>query len=931
MLLLYYTSTVLLSLSFKANNDRLLKSMDTYDRTHLPSYVCIAGCMQRKHHYSGVIATVANAQQSNNTGLHECVDDCDIKNTIQATNYTMIRKMQENYHLNLICRDDNTLNFRINVYELNETEMNANELIAQDGEYLRTFTIYVIKLHVYNNAEKYLIFVSDMNFFTFDKLLPNTVYNITTMAVHSDNKYSIIAKQQQFRTLRRGYIPNNITDIKVINFTLHDVNGMHLKAAITWKPDMTCFYDIICFSPENENYDLQPWEIRNPLPPQNLTVEQINVAYNTCALNVSWLLPQHLPDNYTLAVYDLSSEKLLRTINLSKETNNFYISNITITGILYEVSVTAFTLGGRATATFTDFTKTMAHIPGDHSRKRNSMKQLTLLIALIFCLAILTISAFVLYQRRSKLKHYRQRCEYLEKMRKVPGITSNSNGNNRQNNPQATIAFDLQYQLEQESKLQNDDELQIAVNNLRLFEILGEGAFGVVRRGLYKDENSGTQREVAVKMLKSSFKLKKIVFKTFYYYLVIWILAHPGIDDVRALLQEIEVMRSVGKHPNIVSIIGYSIRHYTEMMLLTEYCSFGSLLSFLRAEWRYLNEKKQKPQELGGYKLMMRQFEMNLPGIPEIEEDYDLISRIKNNITTNYKTETFQLKTKEEQDIVTSKEITSVSTTYGNTTYSNQDAITNRPQTEDNLEKPKTTTSTICTINGGRQGQFSLCSKLEKKSNLSLIQEKQKTFKKTIRFQGMAVDNKAYFDISSKQTDQQTPKKYYFDTVTRRPLSPIDLLKIAQQIAVGMEFLAKHKVVHLGNGKLPIKWLALESLTHQVYTTESDVWSYGILLYEIVTLGSAPYPSITTNRLLNFLKAGHRMEKPNNCSQEIYDLMHSCWHEIPSQRPTFGEIIKTLNKLKYHSNTIDDIKLKMKCCPPRSPIIANDIRYLKPL
>jgi len=63
--------------------------------------------------------------------------------------------------------------------------------------------------------------------------------------------------------------------------------------------------------------------------------------------------------------------------------------------------------------------------------------------------------------------------------------------------------------------------------------------------------------------------------------------------------------------------------------------------------------------------------------------------------------------------------------------------------------------------------------------------------------------------------------------------------------------------------------MALESLTHQIYTTESDVWSFGIVLWEIVTLGCNPYPSVNTEDLVTLLKSGYRMKKPINCSEDL--------------------------------------------------------------
>ncbi|XP_039196808.1 macrophage colony-stimulating factor 1 receptor isoform X2 [Crotalus tigris] len=165
-----------------------------------------------------------------------------------------------------------------------------------------------------------------------------------------------------------------------------------------------------------------------------------------------------------------------------------------------------------------------------------------------------------------------------------------------------------------------------------------------------------------------------------------------------------------------------------------------------------------------------------------------------------------------------------------------------------------------------------------------------------------------------------------------RSLDLFDLLQFSNQVAQGMTFLASKNCIHRdlaarnvlvadglvakicdfglardivndsnyvvkGNARLPVKWMAPESIFECVYTGQSDVWSYGILLWEIFSLGRSPYPGMKVNyKFYSLVKQGYHMGKPDFAPDDMYNIMMACWKLEPTQRPTFSQICTLIQK-----------------------------------
>ncbi|XP_033149153.1 tyrosine-protein kinase Drl [Drosophila busckii] len=96
------------------------------------------------------------------------------------------------------------------------------------------------------------------------------------------------------------------------------------------------------------------------------------------------------------------------------------------------------------------------------------------------------------------------------------------------------------------------------------------------------------------------------------------------------------------------------------------------------------------------------------------------------------------------------------------------------------------------------------------------------------------------------------------------------------------------------NENRPLKWLSLESLQKRVYNTQGDVWSLGVLYWELVTLAQMPHEEVDIFELTNYLAAGYRLEQPVNCPDEFFTVMNCCWHCEPKQRPTPNQLLSYL-------------------------------------
>ncbi|XP_028039144.1 vascular endothelial growth factor receptor 1 isoform X2 [Bombyx mandarina] len=469
---------------------------------------------------------------------------------------------------------------------------------------------------------------------------------------------------------------------------------------------------------------------------------------------------------------------------------------------------------------------------------------------IVTAVIILVLLGMVAYLFTWKLKKQRE----LTKA----GLLNFKSGNKKSFNPNLGID-------EQADLLPYDEKFEFPREKLTFGKQLGAGAFGVV----YKAEargiiNAEVTTPVAVKMVKRT------------------------ADNmyIKALASELKIMVHLGKHVNIVNLLGACTKHIAkrELIVIVEYCKYGNIHNYM-----------QKHREV-------------------------FIDQLTDNAEKNL-------------GKINKGFLNSVGTTG---THSDYFSSGNTKDTDHSL---------LDSGNSKRSGR---------KVSEGYIQQEWQT-----KYEG----------------------DYIYECHQPRPLTSGHLLGWAFQIARGMEYLANRKVLHgdlaarnvlladdnvvkicdfglarsmynneeyqkKENSPLPVKWLAIECMVDRIFSTQSDVWSYGIVLWEMFSLAKTPYPNISPTDLLRWLSDGNRLEKPPFADDRLYNVMLRCWHQKPTARPSFTELQEILgnflednernryvdlnapyNEMNAELMTGEDY-LAMVCAPDYNNIVTPSPNYV---
>ncbi|PFX29124.1 Mast/stem cell growth factor receptor kita [Stylophora pistillata] len=318
----------------------------------------------------------------------------------------------------------------------------------------------------------------------------------------------------------------------------------------------------------------------------------------------------------------------------------------------------------------------------------------------------------------------------------------------------------------------------------------------------------------------------------------------PSEEQREAFLHEILQMKVLGSHQNIVSLVGCCTLQETKFLVI-EYVPYGDLLQWLRKKRRSVIKNLAS-----GGKKTEKFYEDKYNPSDELER----CEPFKKNFDRDVKQENIEL--------------TSMPSSPG---YYNHGAVISLSTVNLDERNPYDVNDEISVDGFSTQQLFSFAWQVARGMN------------------HLAENDFVHRDLAARNI-----------LVGRDGRVKVSDFGLMRQVYEDIYSIEKNK-------KLPVKWMAPESIFKGVFTIKSDVWSYGIFLWEMATMGGAPYPTFTNTELSKLLKNGYRMEKPDMCCDEVYELMTSCWEDDPTTRPSFSGLIDKLEALMTRDVTYCDL------------------------
>ncbi|XP_027210906.2 vascular endothelial growth factor receptor 1 isoform X2 [Penaeus vannamei] len=404
-------------------------------------------------------------------------------------------------------------------------------------------------------------------------------------------------------------------------------------------------------------------------------------------------------------------------------------------------------------------------------------------------------------------------------------------------NPQ--LGLDQQVDL-----LPYDTKFEVPRNSIIFGQLLGSGAFGQVYRATALDLRPGKPRTtVAVKMARS----------------------HADSAQLKALRSELKIMVHIGRHMNIVNLLGACSRDFAakgELLLVVEYCKHGNILDYMRRRRKEFVDQMSENAGLGsGVRTSSALKNAHLHFGPEAV--YYNSSRSSNGSHCGEAPWSSGERGRPSAGL----RMSSASSNYRHLA-SDMSTVTCESSlgfSEDLLPCGRPGTS-----------ETSFCSR-------SLLLWA--------------------FQIAKGMEYLAFKKVLHGDLAARNILLTEDNVIKISDFGLAKDIYRKENYHKKSKGPMPVKWVALECLRDGIFSTQSDVWSFGVVLWEIFSLGRNPYSGVDFDeKFIAKLEGGVRLEQPKYATFDMYCTMRDCWAKDPLDRPSFSDLETRLGAMIGEAN-----------------------------